>query len=139
MEQLEVVDRTSFLVQLSLNTSAVPDIPANYNVTCRSSVDGNSSSHLVTLLDITIQNVSEFIVEVQPLAPSTNYTCCLESNKMITEACSEDFLTKPSATGLPPEIAGVIGGVVGAVVTLLLMASILSIALGTVILVRKKR
>ena len=96
----------------------------------------NLQTHLVTLLDVTVQNVSEFTVNVQPLAPSTNYTCCLEPSN---EACSSDFLTESTATGLTLETAGIIGGVVGAVVMALLIASIVSITLGTVILVRKKR
>ena len=130
---LQVISQSSNSAELSLNTSG------HYNVTCTSSIDDSSSSlrkHVVTILDVTFQNVSQ--LTVQPLAPSTNYTCCIEGYEPIT--CSDDFVTsRPLGTGLSLEVAGVIGGVVGAVVTLLLIAGITGIAIGTAILLRRKR
>ena len=136
MEMLQVISQSSNSAELSWNTSET----GHYNVTCTSSIDDSSSSlrnHLVTVLGVTFQNVSQFTV--QPLALSTNYTCCLERDQRMI--CSDNFVTSgPSAIGgLSLEVAGVIGGVVGAVVTLLLIAGITSIAIGTAILLRRKR
>ena len=139
MELLQVISKSSNSAKLSLNTSELGINPsANYNVTCTSSIDDSSSSlrnHLVTVLDVTFENVSQL---VQPLAPSTNYTCCLDCCKSMY--CSKSFVTGESmAGGLSPEIAGVIGGVLGAVVTLLLIAGITGIVIGTALLLRRKR
>ena len=143
IEMLKVISQTSSSARLSLNSSGLDtDSSANYNVTCTSLIDDSSvtdslRNHLVTLLDVTLKNVSELFV--QPLAASTNYTCCLESNEQKT--CVEDIHTLQTAAGhgLSLEVAGVIGGVVGAVVTLLLIAGIAGIAIGTAILIRRKR
>lgn len=135
MEVLQVISRSSNSAELSWNTSET----GHYDVTCTSSIDDSSSSlrnHLVTVLGVTFENISQ--LTVQPLAPSTNYTCCLEHDQRMI--CSDDFVTRPLAIGgLSLEVAGVIGGVVGAVVTLLLIAGITGIAIGIAILLRRKR
>ena len=139
MERLEVISQSAYSAELSLNTSLLDK--GLYNVTCTSSIEDSSSSlmnHLVTILDVTSDNISQ--LTVHPLAPSTNYTCYLERNESGPTFCSDAFITsRPSAGGLSLEVAGVIGGVVGAVVTLLLIAGITGIVIGTAILLRKKR
>lgn len=130
---MEVLRVTSNSVEVSWNSSVLPS--TNHNVTCLSS-NSPLRNHLVTVLDITTQSVSQ--LTVQPLAPSTNYTCCLERINKPMIACSDDFFTSGS-TGLSPEVAGVVGGVVGTIVTLLLIAGITGIAIGTAILIRRKR
>lgn len=141
MELLQVISHSSNSAELSLNISELGTDSANYNVTCISSIDDSSSSmrnHLVTVLNVTFENVSRFIV--QPLAPSTNYTCCLDCCKSTFCNCSDSFMTSGSlGDGLSLEVAGVIGGVVGAVVTLLLIAGITGIVIGTALLLRRKR
>jgi hypothetical protein len=54
--------------------------------------------------------------------------------------CSDSFVTSRSlGGGLSLEVAGVVGGVVGAVVTLLLIAGITGIAIGIALILRRKR
>ena len=136
MERLEVISQSAYSAELSLNTLLLDK--GLYNVTCTSSIEDSSLSlmnHLVTILDVTSDNISR--LTVHPLAPSTNYTCCLERNESGPTFCSDAFIT--SRPGLSLVVAGVIGGVVGAVVTLLLIAGITGIVIGTAILLRRKR
>ena len=137
---MEVISQSSDSAELSLNTSELGT--GNHNVTCTSSIaDSNSSlrNHLVTILDVTFENISQ--LTVQPLAPSTNYTCCcLDCHNSMY--CSDSFVTltrESLAGGLSREVAGILGGVVGAVVTLLLIAGITGIVIGTALLLRRKR
>ena len=141
MEVLQVISQSTYSAELYLNSTGLDtDTQPNYNVTCTSSIDDTSSTlsnHRVTIF---FQNVSqEQQLTAQPLAPSTNYTCCLERYEPMM--CSDDFVTmsRPLAGGLSPEVAGVIGGIVGAIVTLLLLAGITGIAIGTAMLLRRKR
>ena len=129
---MEVISRSSDSAELCLNTSKLGI--DNYNVTCTSST--SLRNHLVTILDVTFsENISQ--LTVQPLAPSTNYTCCLDCCK--PTYCSDSFVTESLAGGLSRAVAGVLGGVVGAVVTLLLIAGITGIVIGTALLLRRKR
>lgn len=134
--QVDSQSISSNSANLFVNTSGLDRDP--YNVTC----ENEMRSHLVKVLNVTFQleNVSQSTVAVQPLASSTNYTCCLEHDEQITRYCSDYFLTLSGSTaGLSNVVAGVIGGVVGVIVTLLLIAGITGIAIGIAILLRRKR
>ena len=129
MSLKEMIDRSSSSVSLSF------DKPEEemYNVTCMSS-SSNIPRHIVTLFDFST-NHSEAI-KVKPLVPSTDYICCLEYNRTVIGNCSN---ATTSSEPLSLAEAGAIGGIVGVVVTLLIIAGITSMAFGIAILYRRKK
>ena len=104
-----------------------------YNITCRSTDDdSNPLNHLVIFLN---QNISEKNM-LQPLAASTNYTCCLQRNSETLNCLS---LKTNEAEPCSLAVAGTIGGIIGVIISVLIIVGITSIIIGTMILVKRKR
>lgn len=114
-----------------------------YNVTCTATdEDPVMPTHSVTLLNVMIANITEFVV--QPLLAETNYSCSLkQNNNNNNDVANLSILTlskcETPCGHLSPTIAGVIGSIVGVVVTLLLIAGITVTTVGVLILVRRKK
>ena len=103
-----------------------------YNITCRSTDnDSNSLNHLVIFLNQTISEKNM----LRPLAASTNYTCCLQQHETLNCLSLKTNETSPCSL----VVAGTIGGIIGVIISVLIIVGITSIIIGTMILVKRKR
>lgn len=106
-----------------------------FNITCMGSNDNNN--HSVTLFN---QNISSEDLTVEPLAPSTSYECWIQCDNQMCINTPAHFDTCSMKNGpLSLELAGVIGGLIGVVISVLVVAGITGIIICTVMLVRRRR
>ena len=119
---------TSPFDHLQLETLKQQDV---YNIKCMS-LNGDSK-HSVTLFN---QNISSGKLVVQPIAASTRYECFIQHNNETYSNISANFTTCSSFSLV---LAGIIGGLVGVVISVLIIAGITGVIFGTMILARRKR
>ena len=125
---------SSATLDLSSNDSVVEGV---ISLNCTSSLEDTSLllHHSVTIT-VNLVNITELVV--QPLAAATNYNCCRNDNHFCTNVNTSECTSGP-VEPLSPELAGVVGGFIGLVITLLLTAGIAGIVIGALMLLRRRK
>ena len=101
-----------------------------YNISCSADAVGSSGN---VLLSQTVSNSSS-AVTMSGLAPSTDYECCVSVVREFDHPAT-CVTASTMEGGLTPELAGFVGGLLGVVITLLVL---LGVAAATIFVLRNR-